>query len=142
MIRQVTDLFLCLTQYLVLFYCHAIGHIFLSQLHSSKFPCSKRCCIKCYCFFLGNKRLARLEDLLNKFPNANIIWDEAPIGGPEGILPSDLKALAKKISPQKTFWIACNHNQPRKEDLLPGNSLHIGNFLQNQLENNSNLCHN
>ena len=64
-----------------------------------------------------------MEELIKKYPEASVIWDEAPIGGPQGIHPNNLKALAKKISPQKTFWIACNHNQPRKEDLLPGNSL-------------------
>ena len=61
--------------------------------------------------------------MLAKFPDANIIWDEAPIGGPDGIHPKDLKALAKSISPRNVFWIACNHNQPKKEDLEPGNCL-------------------
>ena len=75
---------------------------------------------------LGKERLAELEDLMKEFSDANILWDEAPIGGPEGIPPSNLKALAKRISPQKTFWIACNHNQPRKEDLKPDNCLNFG----------------
>ena len=75
---------------------------------------------------LEKERVSKIEDFMKQYPNANIIWDEAPIGGPEGISPSDVKALAKKISPKSIFWIACNHNQPKKEDLWPGNWLSCG----------------
>ena len=81
------------------------------------------CSLKIYEALLGKERLTKIEDLLAKFPDANIIWDEAPIGGPDGIHPKDLKALAKSISPKNVFWIACNHNQPKKEDLEPGSHL-------------------
>ena len=70
---------------------------------------------------LGEKRLDKLKELIRINPNANIFCDETPIGGPDGIHPNDLKALANEISPGNTCWIACNHNHPKKEDLEPGN---------------------
>ena len=70
---------------------------------------------------LGEKRLARLKHLIRINPDANIFFDETPIGGPDGIHPDDLKALANEISPENIFWIACNYNHPKKEDLEPGN---------------------
>ena len=61
-----------------------------------------------------------MEYLVSKYPNANFICDEVPVGGTDGIAPKDLKALAKKILPNNIFWIACCYNHPKKELLEPG----------------------
>ena len=64
--------------------------------------------------------MSQMIDLISKHRGANFFFDEAPVGGPDGIATQDLKALAEKISPKRFFWVACNHNHPEKEDLEPG----------------------
>lgn len=79
--------------------------------------------VKVIKLFLGKERASKLEDLILKFPDANFFFDEAPIGGPDGISPEDLKGFAKNLSRQNVFWIACHQNHPKKEDLQPGTCL-------------------
>ena len=70
--------------------------------------------------FTGKTFASLLENLILKFPRANFFFDEAPIGGLDGINLADLMALAKKLSPQNHFWIASSHNSPIEGDHKSG----------------------
>ena len=75
--------------------------------------------------FIGTELAQKLEKLISDNPDANIFCDETPIGGTDGIDPDYLKAIARKVSTNNLFWIACNHSHPPKDSLAPGKTLYI-----------------